>query len=250
MVHFDFSNRVALVTGASQGMGAELIRLLAQAQAQCWINYFPNQDCQKKAEALAYELNAIGCSVKTVGADVSQEDQVRAMMETIKSASLRLDILVNNAGILRDRTIKKMSSEEWHAVMQTNLDGVFYCSKYGAEILSDGGRIVNMASIAGIVGFPGQVNYSAAKAGVIAITRVLAKELAKRQITVNAVAPGMIETPMIAGVRQEVLAEYVKQIPLGRFGKAGEVAQTVAFLASDAASYITGQVLPVTGGWH
>jgi 3-oxoacyl-[acyl-carrier protein] reductase len=134
-------------------------------------------------------------------------------------------------------------------VIQTNLDGVFHCCKYGSEILREGGRIVNIASVAGLVGFHGQTNYAAAKAGVIGLTRVLAKELARRQITANAVAPGVIQTPMLGEVKPEVMTEYLKQIPAGRLGKPDDIANAVLFLASEESSYITGQVLPVTGGW-
>ena len=170
-------------------------------------------------------------------------------MAEAKAAFGGLDVVVNNAGILKDRTIKKMTLDEWHAVIQTNLTGVFHGCKYGAEVLRDGGRIVNIASVAGIVGFPGQSNYAAAKAGVIGMTRVLAKELAKRAITVNAVAPGVVETPMMADIRPEMRAEYVKQIPLGRFAQPADIANAVLFLASAESGYITGQVLPITGGW-
>ena len=170
-------------------------------------------------------------------------------MKQVAAAAGGLDILVNNAGIIRDRTVKKMTPGEWQAVLQTNLDGVFYCSKLGAEVLRDGGRIVNVASIAGIVSFPGQANYAAAKAGVIALTRVTAKELAKRGITVNAVAPGVIDTPMLASLRPEVLADYVKQIPAGRLGKPEDVANAVLFFACEESNYVSGQVLPITGGW-
>src|SRR5204863_899512 len=133
----------------------------------------------------------------------------------VKETCGGLDVLVNNAGIIRDRTLKKMTLDEWHAVIQTNLDGVFYCSKFGAEILRDGGRVVNIASVAGLVGIPGQTNYAAAKAGVIGLTRVLAKELARRKVTVNAVAPGIVQTAMMGEIKEEVRAEYVKQIPIG-----------------------------------
>ena len=142
-----------------------------------------------------------------------------------------------------------MTQADWHTVLQTNLDGVFYCSKLGAEVLRDGGRIVNVASISGVVGFHGQANYAAAKAGVIALTKVLAKELARRGITVNAVAPGVIQTPMLGALKPEVLAGYEKQIPLGRLGRTEDVAHAVLFFASEESGYITGQTLPITGGW-
>jgi 3-oxoacyl-[acyl-carrier protein] reductase len=134
-------------------------------------------------------------------------------------------------------------------VIQTNLDGVFFCSKLGAEVMRDGGRIVNIASVAGIMGFHGQANYAAAKAGVIALTKVMGRELARRSITVNAVAPGVIHTPMLQGLKPEVLSEYEKQIPVGRCGRPEEVAHAVLFFASEESSYITGQTLPITGGW-
>ena len=170
-------------------------------------------------------------------------------MKRVKGNCGSLDILVNNAGIIRDRTMKKMTLDEWHDVVETNLSGVFHGCKYGAEILADGGRIVNVASVAGLVGFHGQANYAAAKAGVIGLTRVLAKELAKRGITVNAVAPGVIQTLMLGEVKPEVTAEYIRQIPLGRLGQPNDVANAILFLASEESGYITGQVLPVTGGW-
>jgi len=160
-----------------------------------------------------------------------------------------LDILVNNAGILKDRTLRKMTLDDWHSVVSTNLTGVFHTCKYGAEILRDGGRIVSIASVAGLHGLHGQSNYAAAKAGVIGLTRVLAKELARRGITANAVAPGIVETTMMGDIKEEVRAEYVKQIPLGRFAQPADVAHAVLFLCSAESGYITGQVLPVTGGW-
>jgi 3-oxoacyl-[acyl-carrier protein] reductase len=187
--------------------------------------------------------------VHVFDADVSQYAAVESLMQRTAATLGGLDVLVNNAGILRDRTVKKMTQADWQSVLQTNLDGVFYCSKLGAEVLRDGGRIVNIASISGIVGIHGQANYAAAKAGVIALTKVLAKELARRGITVNAVAPGIIQTPMLGGLKPEVLAEYAKQIPVGRIGKPEDVANAVLFFACEESSYITGQTLPITGGW-
>jgi len=251
MITFAFPNKVVLVTGSSRGMGAAIALSFAKAGATTFVQYFADEAGvnQKDAEAVAAQCRQTGATVHVVGGDVRDFKSVETMFAKIKELAGRLDILVNNAGILRDRTIKKMTLDEWHSVLETNLNGVFYCSKLAAEMLSDGGRIINMASIAGLVGFPGQANYAAAKAGVIGMTRVLAKELARRQITVNAVAPGVIQTPMLGDIRPEVMAEYEKQIPVGRVGRPKDVANAVLFFASEESGYITGQALPVTGGW-
>jgi 3-oxoacyl-[acyl-carrier protein] reductase len=251
MVRYSFPGKVVLVTGSSRGMGAAILEAFARAGATCIVNYFadPAGQNRKDAEQTAERIKQHGAAVHLVEADVRKYDSVQAMMKAILEQAGGLDILVNNAGIIRDKTVKKMAPEDWQAVLQTNLDGVFYCAKLGAEIMRDGGRIVNISSISGIAGFHGQANYAAAKAGVIAMTKVLAKELAKRSITVNAVAPGVIETPMIAGIKPEVQAEYAKQIPVGRFGKPEEVAHAILFFACEESSYITGQTLPITGGW-
>ena len=160
-----------------------------------------------------------------------------------------LDILINNAAICRDKSIKKMTPEIWQSVIDTNLTGVFNTCHAVAERLADGGRIINLASIAAVVGFFGQSNYAASKAGVVGLTKVLSREMAKRQITVNAVAPGMVITEMAQLVPEEVRAEILKQIPLGRFGQAEEISKVVLFLTSDMASYVTGQTVHVNGGW-
>lgn len=251
MVQYQFSGKVALVTGSSRGMGAVILEAFARAGAVCLLNYFPDPAGEnlRDAESLAARLRQGGATVHLLEGDVSSYASVEAMMRQAATLTGHIDILVNNAGILRDRTVRKMTLDDWQAVVKTNLDGVFHCSKLGADILADGGRIVNMASISGIVGFHGQANYAAAKAGVIALTKVLARELARRQITVNAVAPGVIQTGMLAGLKPEVLASYEKQIPLGRVGRPEEVAHAVLFLATEESSYITGQVLPITGGW-
>ncbi len=251
-IRYDFTGKVVLVTGSSRGIGAVILESFAQAKANCVVNYFADPEGQnaKDAAATAERLKSAGAAgVHIIAADVSNFDSVTKMMQQIQSQCGGLDILVNNAGVLRDRTIKKMTLEDWNAVISTNLSGVFHCMKMAAELLRDGGRIVSVSSIAGLVGFPGQANYAAAKAGVIAMTRVLAKELCRRKITVNAVAPGVVQTPMVAGIRPEMLAEYEKQIPMGRIGQPADIANAVLFLASDESSYITGQVLPVTGGW-
>ncbi len=251
MVHYSFPGKVVLVTGSSRGMGAAILEAFARAGATCLLNYFADEAGQNRRDAdeTAARLRGHGATVHLVEADVSRYAAVEALMKRVKEEHGGLDVLVNNAGILRDRTVKKMTEAEWHAVIQTNLDGVFYCSKLGAEVLRDGGRIVNIASIAGMFGFHGQANYAAAKAGVIALTKVMAKELGKRQICVNAVAPGVIRTAMIDAIKPEALAEYEKQIPVGRVGRPEEVAHAVLFLACEESSYISGQTLPVTGGW-
>src|SRR5207237_7735820 len=191
------------------------------------------------ADALAAQLRSIG-TVHVLEGDVRQFDAAERVINGAVAAAGTLDVLVNNAGIIRDRTIRKMTLDEWHSVLETNLDGVFYCAKLAAEALPDGGRIVNVSSIAGIHPFHGQANYAAAKAGVIALTKVLAKELARRGVTVNAVAPGVIQTPMLGEIKPEVMAEYEKQIPVGRIGRPEDVANAVLFLASEESGYITG----------
>ncbi|HEY7428609.1 MAG TPA: 3-oxoacyl-ACP reductase FabG [Gemmataceae bacterium] len=251
MVRYSFPNKVVLVTGGSRGMGAAILEGFATAGATCVVNYFADPDGHNRRDAdeTAERLRRHGAAVHIFDADVSQYDAVAALMKRVADTLGGLDILVNNAGILRDRTVRKMTRGEWQSVLQTNLDGVFYCSKLGAEILHDGGRIINMASISGVIGFHGQANYAAAKAGVIALTKVMSKELARRGITVNAVAPGVIQTPMLDSLKPEVLAEYAKHIPVGRVGRPEEVAHAVLFLACEESSYITGQTLPITGGW-
>jgi 3-oxoacyl-[acyl-carrier protein] reductase len=272
MIRYDFSGKAVLVTGSSRGIGAAILSGFARAGAGCVLHYWddPAGANRTDAEALAGQLRSPGepvnvmdpsgrvvgrlqptppATVHVIAADVREAPQVEALMRQAKERFGGLDVVVNNAGIIRDKTLRKLTLDDWHAVIQTNLDGVFHGCKYGAEVLRDGGRIVNIASVAGLVGFHGQANYAASKAGVIGLTRVLAKELARRGITVNAIAPGMIQTAMAGEVKPEVLAEYVKQIPAGRLGQPADVANAVLFLASEESDYITGQVLPVTGGW-
>jgi 3-oxoacyl-[acyl-carrier protein] reductase len=251
MVRYSFPGKVALVTGGSRGMGAAILEAFAAAGAVCVVNYVddPAGQNRRDAEQTADRLRALKATAHVLEGDVSRYESVEQLMKRVADEAGGLDILVNNAGVLRDRTVKKMTPDEWNAVLRTNLDGVFYCSKLGAEVLRDGGRIINVASIAGLVGFHGQANYAAAKAGVIALTKVMAKELARRRITVNAVAPGVIQTPMLAGLKPEVLTEYEKQIPVGRVGRPEDVAHVVLFFACEESAYVTGQTLPITGGW-
>jgi 3-oxoacyl-[acyl-carrier protein] reductase len=251
MIRYSFPGKVVLVTGSSRGMGATILEGFARAGAVCIVNYFDDPDGQnrKDAEATAERLRPEAAAVHVFEADVRRFESVEQLMKRVQDAAGGLDILVNNAGICRDKTIKKMTPDEWQSVIDTNLTGVFHCAKLGAEILRDGGRIINISSIAAWAGIHGQANYASAKAGVIALTKVVAKELAKRKITANAIAPGVIQTPMLGVIKPEVLAEYEKQIPLGRLGKPEDIANAVLFLASEESAYITGQVLPVTGGW-
>lgn len=251
MIRYDFRDKVVLVTGSSRGMGATILESFGRAGAVCLVHYFADAEGlnQADAEATAKRIRSSGATAHILEADVRKFSEVERLMREAVAAAGRIDIVVNNAGIIRDRGIRKMTPDDWHAVLDTNLDGVFYVCKLAAEILPEGGRIVNVASIAGVVGFHGQANYAAAKAGVMGMSRVLAKELARRKITVNAVAPGVIQTPMLGEIKPEMMAEYQKQIPVGRIGKPEDVANAVLFLASEESDYITGTSIPITGGW-
>jgi len=249
MLTHDFSGKTVLVTGSSRGLGAELLRRFVRAGATGVLHYWNDGSGQNRADADAVVAELPPGRVHRHAADIRSSAEVEAMMMAVQSQCGDLDILVNNAGILRDRTLRKMTTDDWHAVIDTNLTGVFHGCKYGAAVMRDGGRIINVASVAGLVGILGQANYAAAKAGVLGLTRVLAKELARRGITVNAIAPGVVETGMIADIKPELRAEYIKQIPLGRFATTADIANAVLFLAAEESAYITGQVLPITGGW-
>jgi 3-oxoacyl-[acyl-carrier protein] reductase len=252
-IAIDLSGRTALVTGASQGIGAEVARTLHRAGALVILNHPDLGDGRTRAdaEAIAGELNRERAdSADVVAADVSDAEAVRAMMGEVRDRRGGLDILVNNAGILRDRSVAKMTLDEWEAVIGTNLSGVFYGCKFGLEVLRDGGAIVNMGSLSAKAGFHGQANYAAAKAGVQGLTRVLARECARRSIRVNAVAPGVIDTPLMAAVAEAVREGMAKAVPMQRFGTPREVADAVLFLCSPLASYITGHTLEVDGGWR
>ncbi len=225
-----------------------MCQTFAQAGANVVVNYFNDPDGINLTRA-AETVDTLGDKAIAIEADVRNVEEIDRMIDKTIEHFGSLDILVNNAGILRDKTIKKMTPEQWQSVMDTNLTGVFNTCHAVAERLADGGRIVNLASIAAFVGFFGQSNYAAAKAGVVGLTKVLSREMAKRQITVNAVAPGVILTEMGKSIPDEVRDEMFKQIPLGRFGEPEEISQVVLFLASDMASYVTGQTVHVNGGW-
>lgn len=245
MIPIDLSHRTALITGASQGLGATTARTLHAAGANVVINYVggPNR---ANAEQLVRDLDARAIAID---ADVRDTGQVHAMFDRAIEAFGAVDIVVNNAGILRDSSMKKMSEEQWQAVIDVNLTGVFRVCKTAVQRLVDGGRIVNLASISSTVGFFGQSNYAAAKAGVAAMSKVLSKEVARRNITVNAVAPGVVLTDMGISIPEEIREKMIENIPLDRFGEPEEIANAILFLASPLASYITGQVIHVNGGW-
>ena len=237
--------QTALVTGASRGIGKAVALELAAAGATVAVNY---ANSNAGADAVVAEITAKGGSAYAVQADVSQEEEVNALVEAVIKRSGSLDVLVNNAGITRDGLLMRMKTSDWQAVINLNLTGVFLCTRAVTRpmLKQKRGRIVNITSVVGLMGNAGQANYAAAKAGVIGFTRSSAKELASRGITVNAVAPGFIATDMTKDLQAEAL---LAAIPLGRYGEVAEVAGAVRFLAADpAAAYITGQVLQVDGG--
>ena len=245
---FDFTGKVTLVTGSSRGIGAEMIKAFGTRDALCVVNYIADALEKNKADALgvAKELN----EPLVIECDVTRPQQVESMMKHIQDERGGLDILVNNSGIISDRTIKKMSLDEFESVIRVNLIGTFTVTQKAAAILRSGGRVINMSSVSGQMGLFGQANYSSSKAGIIALTKVSAREFARQNITVNAVAPGFIDVGMSKGMPEEVTQNFIKQIPLGRLGEAHEIVNAALFLASPMASYITGQVLNVNGGFY
>jgi len=239
--------KVALVTGASRGIGRAIALKLAAEGAKVAVNYAGNVE---GANEVKKAIEDAGGEAVVIGADVSKSDDAEKMVNEVAEKFGGIDILVNNAGITRDGLLARMKNEDFDAVIDTNLKGVFYTARAAAKIMMKArkGRIINMASVVGIIGNAGQANYSAAKAGVIGFTKTVAKELAGRGITVNAIAPGFIETDMTAVVPEKAKDAMLQSIPVKRAGKPEDVANAVLFLASDMASYITGQVLNVDGG--
>jgi 3-oxoacyl-[acyl-carrier protein] reductase len=244
----NFTGKVVLITGSSRGIGAEMIKAFHQCGAQCVVNYVADAQEQNKADAtdVASKLN----EPLVIECDVTQPAQVEAMMNQIQDRHGGLDILVNNSGIISDRTIKKMSVEDFENVVRVNLAGTFTVTQKAAPILRNGGRIINMSSVSGQLGLFGQANYSSSKAAIIALTKVSAREFARQSITVNAIAPGFIDIGMSKGMPDEVTENFKKQIPLGRLGEARDIVDAALFLASPMASYITGHVLNVNGGFY
>jgi 3-oxoacyl-[acyl-carrier protein] reductase len=244
----DFTGKVVLVTGSSRGIGAEMIKAFGAHGARCVVNYIADTPGENKTDAtnVAEELD----KPLVIECDVTQSEQVEAMMKQIQDRHGGLDILVNNSGIIGDRTIRKMSLDDFESVIRVNLTGTFMVTQKAAAILRSGGRIINMSSVSGQMGLFGQANYSSSKAGIIALTKVSAREFARQNITVNAIAPGFINVGMSKGVPDEAMQSFIKQIPLGRLGDVSEIVNAALFLASPMASYITGHVLNVNGGFY
>lgn len=241
--------KVALVTGASRGIGRSIALQLAEEGFNVAVNYAGNKE---KAEQVVESIKEKGVEAFAIQANVANPDEVKAMIKEVVSQFGSVDVLVNNAGITRDNLLMRMKEHEWDDVIDTNLKGVFNCiQKVTPQMLRQkGGRIINLTSIVGAVGNPGQINYVASKAGVIGMTKTAARELASRQITVNAVAPGFIVSDMTNALNDDLKAGMKAQIPLGHFGEDTDIAHIVAFLASDKAKYITGQTIHVNGGMH
>jgi 3-oxoacyl-[acyl-carrier protein] reductase len=244
----DFTGKVVLVTGSSRGLGAEIITAFGQRGAKCVVNYVSDSQNQNKsdAESVAQKLR----ESLVIQCDVTRPEQAEAMMTQIQERHGGLDILVNNSGIIRDRTLKKMSFEEFEGIVRVNLTGTFNVTQKAAAILRHDGRIINLSSVSGQMGLFGQANYSSSKAAIIALTKVSAREFARQKITVNAIAPGFIDVGMSKGMPDEITQNFIKQIPLGRLGQAEEIVNAALFLASPMASYITGHVLNVNGGFY
>lgn len=241
------SNKVALVTGASRGIGRAIALDLAKNGASIAVNYAGNE---VKANEVVDEIKASGGQAIAIKADVSNGDEVQQMIKEVIKEFGQLDILVNNAGITRDNLLMRMKDSEWDEVIDTNLKGVFLCTKAVTRQMMKqrNGRIINITSVVGVSGNPGQANYVAAKAGVIGLTKTTAKELASRNITVNAVAPGFITTDMTDELNDDIKADLLKQIPLAALGEPSDIANAVTFLASEKSKYITGQTLHINGG--
>lgn len=243
------AGKTALVTGASRGIGRAIALKLAQAGANIVVNYAGSEAA---ASETVEQVKALGRDAIMIRANVSSSEDVNEMFKAALEHFGAIDILVNNAGITRDNLLMRMKEEEWDAVIDTNLKGVFNCVKAATRPMMKqrSGKIINITSVVGVLGNAGQANYVAAKAGVIGLTKTAARELATRGITVNAVAPGFIDTEMTAVLPEDVKANLVGQIPLGRLGQTEDIASVVLFLASDAANYMTGQTLHVDGGMY
>jgi 3-oxoacyl-[acyl-carrier protein] reductase len=243
----NFTDRVAIVTGSSRGIGRGIALRLAKEGAKVVVNY---RGSEAAAAAVVEQIKAAGGEAIALQADVSQVTEAQALIDTAKEAYGRVDILVNNAGTTRDTLLVRMSEEDWDVVIDTNLKGTFNCIKAVSRQMMRQryGRIVNITSVSGIAGNPGQANYASAKAGIIGLTKTVAKELGSRGITCNAVAPGFVPTDLTASLPQDLVDLAIERTPLGRMGTVEDMAAAVAYLASDEAGFVTGQVLAVDGG--
>lgn len=243
----DLSDKVAVVTGSSRGIGAAIALELARLGAKVVINH---RHSAQAAQAVLNAITAAGGDGLVVQADVSQAGQAQHLIKEALAAYDQIDILVNNAGTTRDNLIMRMSEEDWHLVLQTNLTSAYHCSKAVVRPMmrKRSGRIINITSVVGLAGQEGQTNYAASKAGLIGFTKSLAREVGSRNITVNAVAPGFVPTALTEALPEALIDNIIQHTPLGRMGKAEEIAYAVAFLASNRASFITGQIITVDGG--
>ncbi|GGB56851.1 3-oxoacyl-[acyl-carrier-protein] reductase [Fictibacillus barbaricus] len=241
------NNKSVLVTGASRGIGRAIALYFAKNGARVAVNY---SGSEARANEVVEEIKANGGTAFAIKADISSSEDVTRMVKSVIDEFGSLDVLVNNAGITRDNLLMRMKEEDWDAVINTNLKGVFLTTKAVTRQMMKQrqGRIINIASIVGVSGNPGQANYVAAKAGVIGLTKTAAKELSSRGITVNAIAPGFIETDMTGKLEEGIKEDMLRNIPLARFGQPEDIAAAAAFLASDVSSYITGQTIHVDGG--
>ncbi len=247
--------RIVVVTGGSRGIGRAICIALAAPDTHVYFNYFSPSDPDAEAEAAAETEKLVadaGGSASSTSVNIAQEKEVVSFFEEILEKSGRIDVLVNNAGITKDGLLVRMKETDWDIVLDINLKGAFTCTRIAAKAMMKQrcGRIINMASVVGVTGNAGQANYSASKAGLIGLTKTAAKELAPRGITVNAIAPGFIETDMTALLSEKARNAMLDQVPLGRPGQPEDVAAVVAFLASESASYLTGQVIHVSGGMY